>query len=211
MAAHPYQAELGDLLEVHRPAGRVLGWAVPVGFGLPFGLVAGFGPPGPAVGVVIFLLIAVPMALGGAEWFFLEHRLYEHGMVLRSIPILRTYVIPHHTIDPASFETGGRRVHDGGMAEAVRAGNERRFRVTFLTGRTVRFVGLHPERAHRLNTGALTWHDLERPFTKGRSDDPVPATASWWLSYRSAERHRRLIEDAVRRSAQEPPRPAPGR
>ncbi|MGH3360156.1 MAG: hypothetical protein ACRDO7_15245 [Nocardioidaceae bacterium] len=205
MSYRRHGAELGRLIDAHRPAKAWIGWLISVLFALPFALLIGLGPPGPVAGLVVFLVIGLSICYGLGEWFFLQSLLYEHAVVLRSIPGLREYVIPHQTIDPASFEVGGRRVHEGTLRRSIETGLERRFRVTPLAASTVRFVGLHPKRAHRLAKGKLDWPATSSPAANSDNQAPMPLMNWWWASYRDPESHRQLIEDTVRRSQQSRP------
>lgn len=204
MSYRRHQGELGALVDVHRPARPWVGWLVSGLFALPFALLFAVGP-GPIAGIVAFVVIGLSIAYGLGEWFFLEQRLYEHGIVLRSIPGLRVFVIPHYVVDPTSFEVGGRRVHEGTLEEAIKTGLERRFRVTPLTSATVRFVGLHPKRAHQLAKGRLSWSDVGSGVTLNGKPDPAPVMNWWWISYRDPQRHNQLLADTVRRSQQTRP------
>lgn len=204
MSYRMHRTHLGALVDVHRPANPLFGWLISGLFALPFALLFAVGP-GLVAAVVAFVVIAMSILYGLGEWFFLEQRLYEHGIVLRSIPGLREFVIPHHTIDTASLEVGGRRVHEGTLEKAIATGLERRFRVTPFTAATVRFVGLHPKRANQLAKGKLSWSEVGSGVTLDGKSDPAPVMNWWWASYRDAERHCQLLGETVHRSQRNHP------
>lgn len=202
MSERRHRAELGRRIDVHRPLPLGLGVAVILAISLPFALLAAFGPPGPLVGLMIFLLFAVPFTYGLGEWLFLQHRLYEHGIVFRSVPGLRTFVVPHYTIDPKAFEIATRRIHDGGVKASLETSRSGEYRVTPFTARTIRFVGLYPKYARELARGKLDWQTAgdDYELRDGRQVWVPQAATRWAASCRNAERYRELLADSVRQS-----------
>lgn len=194
-------AELGRLVEVHRPLHPAAGWGILAVLTLPFPIL--LATDGLVWGLGMLVGLGLAWTYGFAELLLLEHRLYEHGIVFRSIPGLRTYVVPHATIDPDSFHLGGRRVHDGGVAAAL----DRRFRQCPLIGPTIRFSGLDPSAAHRLGKGRDSWAAARgTAVTVGGSQAFVPPPVVVWMAtYRDPERNLALIRDTVHRSQQATP------
>lgn len=190
--------ELGALVESHRPLHPALGWGILATLSLPLALMATFMAPGPLVGVAVLLGFGLPFTYGLAEWLLLEHRLYQHGLVFRSIPGLNVYIVPHSTIDPSDVTIGGRRVHDGGVVAAV----DRRFRQCPLVGPTIRFTGLDSKYASRLGKNKLAWREAADRVGShhGSTLAARPAVNRWMATYRHPERHRDLIEATVRDS-----------
>jgi hypothetical protein len=187
--------ELGELVQPHRPLHPVLGWGIIAALSLPLALMASFMAPGPLVGLAILLGFGVPLTHGSAELLLLEHRLYEHGIVFRSIPGLNRYVVPHQTIDLDSFEIGGRRLHDGGVVAAV----DRRFRQCPLVEPTIRFDGLDLRYAARLGKNRLSWKDALYAEQRSGNGGTRP-TNRWMATYRDPERHLELIRSTVHAS-----------
>lgn len=196
--------ELGRLVDKHRPLHPLLGWAVIAVLTLPFPILAATGAPGPLVGLAIGVPFFLCWTYGFGEWLFLEHRIYEHGIVFGSaIPGLKTFVVPHYTIDPASVHAGARRVHDGGVVESV----DRRFRQCPFVGETIRFDGLDPKFAHQLAGGKLSWQAAGRePLGIRDSTETMPRKQNrWMVSYSDAQRYAELLRNTVLASQQTDP------
>ncbi|UYM04929.1 hypothetical protein [Solicola gregarius] len=182
----PTRDQLGALLRVHRPMRPLYAWAFLVAISCPFAILAAIGPPGPVVGVIIFLLFFVPFTYAFGEWLLLQHRIHEHALVLRSIPGLRTYVVPFHTVDADDIAVRPRhRVPRGEFHVA-----QRHQRECPLVEQSLHVTGLHPDEARRLAKGRLGRHDIDAGYE----------TARWRLSFRDAHRNGRLLADAVRAS-----------
>lgn len=200
--------ELGELVESHRPLHPTLGWGIIAALSLPFALMATFMAPGPLVGLAILLGFGVPLSYALAELLMLEHRLHEHGIVLRSIPGLNVYVLPHSTIDPDHVTVGQRHLNRTGDFEAP----DRRFRQCPLVKQSIDFSGLDPKYASWLGKNKLSWKE----FGRWDGDRPVNATGSpiptrlWRTSWRDAAEHRDLIEATVRKSQQRHDNARPG-
>lgn len=198
MAKPTYRDDLGSLLSSHRPVPLLRGLAISAAFWLPFPVLALFTPAGPVVALVLLVLFGVPTYFFG-EWFFLQHRIYQHGLVTRSFPGLPVYVIPFYTVDPDAFEVAGpwRR----GAEDPVRASAGRQLRATWFEP-TIWFSGLDPKHARRLAKGTIDWHTAgERFEARGDRTVFVPKTATRWvLSYRDPDHHRTLLEQTVRAS-----------
>jgi hypothetical protein len=181
--------ELGKLVAVERPRHPV-GWIVLGVLPVPFALFAAFGPPGPLVGLATLLGLALPLAYGFAEWFFLQHRIYEHGIVFRTdLPGTYKCVVPFATVDPDQIEVAPRRRTPRGEFEIA----PRHERHHPLLEETLRFPGLTPYLAHDLAKRKLTWEEAA-------SFRPTPDTVRWQISVRAPEAKRHLLADTVRRS-----------
>lgn len=156
--------ELGELVEVHRPMRGYTGWIACLAFPTVLGL-AWLATPedGPLLGLFFFVVIGVPVVYATGEWFLLEHRIYQHGIVFRCLlPGLKTYVVPYYTCEPDSFSTIGRRVHNGDdVYEIV----NRRFRQCPLTRTNINMSGLDPSIAMQIGSG-------KQPWTAGIDSDP---------------------------------------
>jgi hypothetical protein len=190
-------ADLGALVESHRPLHPVVGWAIIAALSVPFALWAALGAPGPLVGLAILLGLGLPFLYMFAELLLLEHRLYEHGIVFRSIPTLNVYVVPHSTIDPDQIVFGGRPMQPGQVQRP-----DRRYRLCPLVKDTIDISGLDPKYASWLGKNKLSWNE----FGHWDGNRPVNATGApipvrvWRTSWRDAARHRDLIEATVRES-----------
>ena len=180
------QRQLGALLYVHRPMRAAYAWAFLVAISSPFAILFALGPPGPLVGLAIFLLFLIPWTFALAEWLLLQHRVHEHALVLRSVPGLRTYVVPHATVDPDDIAVRPRhRVPRGEFRVA-----ERRQRECPLVTTSLHITGLNPDDARRLAKGQLGWHEVAERAEGSR----------WMLSFRDPEHHRQRLHDVVRAS-----------
>lgn len=204
MSDTSYKSGLGRLVETHRPANPFVSVCIILIVSLPLAVFALFTPAGPFVGLLVFCLIAVPLTYGLGEWLFLKHCVYEHGLVLRSLPGVRSFVIPHYTIDPASLQIGGRRVHHGGVSESVRLGMDGSYRLTPLAARTVKFSGLYPDFARRLGKNQVEWQRAGDDYEIRNGEQVwVPQAATEWsLSSRTPERFLARLRDTVRESHQ---------
>ncbi len=193
-------AELGRLVDVHRPLHPATGWGFLALLTLPFPVFAAVSAPGPLIGLAMLVAFGLVWTYGFGEIVLLEHRLHEHGIVFRSaVPGTPIYVVPHATVHPDSL-TVGRRHKPGGGVETP----DRRFRQYPLVPTTVDLLGLHPADARRLGKGRLGWDDAV-----GRPPRPV---TQWSATYRDPEQHRASIRDTVHRSQQTQPynrRPLP--
>jgi hypothetical protein len=153
--------------------------------------------PGPLVGLAILLGFGVPLSYGSAELLLLEHRIYEHGIVFRSIPTLNVYVVPHSTIDPDQIVFGDPPRQPGQVQRP-----DRRYRLCPLVKETIDISGLDPKYASWLGKNKLSWQE----FGRWDGDRPVNAAGSpirtrhWRTSWRDAVQHRDLIEATVRKS-----------
>lgn len=207
MSSTNYKGELGRLVETHRPANPVIAVCIVLAISLPLGVVALFTPAGPLIGLLIFGLIAIPLTYGFGEWLFLKHCVYEHGLVLRSLPGVRRFVVPHYTIDPASFQVAGRRVHDGGVRASVQSGVDGSNRLSPLAARTVKFSGLYPDFARGLAKNQLEWHQAGDDYeVRDGSQVWVPQAATeWTLSSRNPERFLTRLRETVQQSQQTRP------
>jgi len=185
--------ELGRLVESHRPLHPALGLAIPLTPALPFAVY--FGLESLVGAMAVLLGLGLPFTYALAENFLLKHDLYEHGIVFRSIPGLNRYVIPHQTIDPDSFEIGGRRLHEGGVVASV----DRRFRQCPLIEPTIRFDGLDPKFAARLGKRRISWQDALEVKERNRAFK-IRVTNRWMATYRDPERHLELIRSTVQAS-----------
>lgn len=98
-------SELGRLVDVHRPMNPLLAAALvavgPILIAILPAIAVGLGV-GLGVGLIFVVGFGVPILYGFGELLFLQHRIHEHAIVTRSLPGLRTYVVPHYTIDPES-------------------------------------------------------------------------------------------------------------
>lgn len=189
-------AELGDLVEVHRPMRGYTGWIPVLLPGLVFGGMAAVLDPGPIIGLLVFVMFSLPLAYGTGEWFLLEHRFHRHGVVFRSlVPGLKTYVVPYRTCDPDSLGTIGRRVHDGtDLSQAV----GRRFRQCPLTGTNLLLTGLDPMTAKAIAAGREPWTPGFRSsgisWTGGQAGR---GSEQWLFSSRTPEHHTALLRDLI--------------
>lgn len=155
---------------------------------------------GPFVGLAFLLGFGIPVTYGFAEWFFLQHRLYEHGIVLRSLPGMRTFVIPHYTIDPGAIEISDKVRGKRGEARVALAKD----RQCPFTHNTIRFTGLEATSARSLAKGKLDWHAAGDDYEtlNGESVWVPRAVDRWVVSYREPEQHRRLLVETIRQSQQ---------
>lgn len=190
------RTELGDLVAVHRPVNPLLAWGLLVALSSPVAVLFALGPPGPLVGLALFLGFLLPFTYMFGEWILLQHRIYQHGIVFRSVPGLRTYVVPFSAVDPGEIEVVGRyRVPRGEFRLA-----QREHRECPVVETSIRIVGLRPQRAHRLAKGKLSWHDAG---AEARAHDGL---AAWQASFRDPERSCRLLRETVQASHRTHPR-----
>ena len=199
--------ELGRLIDSHRPVSTTLGWAIVFAISIPFALIPVLAAPnslGLTVGLFVLVVLMVSFTYGLGEWLFLQHLLYEHGTVLRSLPGIRTFVVPHYSVDTASIQVAGRRVHDGGVVTSVEVGRVGSFRVTPLAAQTVRFDALDPAYARPLAKGKLDWEGAAGEYEHdGRQQVWKPHRSMVWaLSHRDAEAYAQLLRSTVRASQQ---------
>lgn len=189
--------ELGDVVEVHRPMRGYTGWIPVLALPVPLGLLFGLGEPGPLIGVIVFVGLLVPIMYGTGEWFLLEHRFHRRGMVFRSlVPGLPTYVVPYKSCDPRSFDTIGRRVHDGtDVSEAV----GRRFRQCPLTRTNILLDGLDPGEARKIAKGKAPWSTSSSGFRSNAISwtGGMRHTATWLFSSRTPGHHIALLRDLI--------------
>lgn len=189
--------ELGELVEVHRPMRGYTGWIPVLLPGLFFGGMAAALDPGPLIGLLIFVGFSLPLMYGTGEWFLLEHRFHRRGMVFRSlVPGLPTYVVPYKTCDPRSFDTIGRRVHDGtDVSEAV----GRRFRQCPLTRTNILLDGLDPDEARKIAKGKAPWSTSSSGFRSNAISwtGGLRHTATWLFSSRTPEHHITLLRELI--------------
>lgn len=198
MAKPTYEHDLGRLVHSHRPVPMICAFAISAVFCLPFPVLALFTPAGLVVAAVLLVLFAIPTYFFG-EWFLLQHRIHEHGLVSRSLPGLPVYVIPYYTVNPDTLEVAGpwRRRSD----EPVLASSGRQLRATWFQP-TIWLTGLDPKHARRLAKGKIDWHTAgEDVETHGDRSNLVLKTAKRWvLSFRDPEEHRAILQNAVRAS-----------
>ncbi|MBA0053932.1 hypothetical protein E0L36_24695 [Streptomyces sp. AJS327] len=194
-------AELGRAIHVDRPR-HPAGWLGPLVFAAVFAIPAGFGPPGPLIGLLVLLLIGVPMVYGVSEWFLLQHRIHEHGLVLRTeLPGTYAYVVPLSTIDPARVEVGTRTrfASDAPMAERA----SRSYRQNPLLRGTVIVEGLDPHPARQLAKRRIPWRVAAH-------ENIPPGPKRWELSTRDPEALRRRLVAAIHASHAVRPPDGPG-
>lgn len=191
--------ELGDLVAVHRPFRPLVAWTMLVAVSLPFAILAALGPPGPLVGLALFLGFFLPLTYAFAEWLLLQHRIYRHGIVFRSVPGLRTYVVPFYTVQPPRVDVTDRhRVPQGEFRLA-----RRQHRECPAVQTSIRFTGLHPKLANRLAKRKIGWHEAGAQvvahdrLTDGGDGKSV---VEWQASFRDPEPKRQLLIDTVRNS-----------
>lgn len=206
-------AELGALIEVHRPLHPAAGWAI-IGT-LPTSTLLIFLFLAPElilllVGLPVFAALLIPLAYGLGELLLLEHRLYEHGLVFRATLIgTPVYVVPHYTVLPHALRI--RQHHVDWHADHQTP--DRRYRHCLFTRQSVCVYGLDPEYARRLGKGKLSWAEAGRQGgVLSPSGAPLPSDrASWEAGYRNAERHLALIGEVVRTSRDRYPDGQPSR
>lgn len=169
-----------------------------------FGLFAAVEEPGPLIGLLFFLGMFIPLMYGTCEWFLLEHRIYRHGIVFRSlVPGMKTYVVPFYSCDITSFGTIGRRVHDGtDITQMV----GRQFRQCPLTRTNITLIGLDPSYAMDIGSGKKAWDDGKTEFTYRYlpdgsfdfKDEPGVADQQRWLfSSRTPKHHIALLGELI--------------
>lgn len=178
--------ELGALVAVHRPH-HWLGWLVPAVVAVPFALLFALGPPGPLVGLVLLLMLGLPTAYILAEWFLLQHRVYEHGIVFRTeLPGTHCYLVPFATVDPDRIEIEPpSRVPKGEFR--ITPGQVRQ---NPLAPSTLRFPGLHPDTARKLAKRKISWQEA--------ADPARPGGVVWEASFRDPEVMRQVLSEAIR-------------
>lgn len=187
--------ELGDLVAVHRPFNPLIAWGLLVAISSPFAILFALGPPGPLVGLALFFGFLVPFSYMFGEWILLQHRIYRHGVVFRSIAGLRTYVVPFSTVRPEEIEVVGRyRVPRGEFRLA-----QREHRECPVVETSVRLVGLRPRHARRLAKGRLSWRDASAEAAA------YDGTAAWQASFRNPEHYCRLLRETALASDREHP------
>lgn len=188
-------AELGDLIEVHRPVRPLLAWAFLVVLSTPFAVMAAVMPPGPLIGLCIFIGFLVPFTYMFAEWILLQQRIYRHGIVFRSVLGAPKFVIPFYTVQPDRIEIKERhQVPKGEFGLA-----ERHHRESPFVQSSVHLTGLHPKYARKLAKGKVAWDDAgSKVQTVGDDRARAPQdVVRWRASFRDPEHYRELLSDAV--------------
>lgn len=186
--------ELGRLLAVHRPR-HPLGWAILAAVPVPFPIIAALSEPGPAVGIAFLIVPGIPWLYALSGRLLLQHRIYEHGIVLRTDLPGNSYCVPFYTVDPGRITVGGRHPPDDGLREPI----DRRVRRNPLIAESIRFPGLDPAIARSLATGKVSWHEARhRTITLSGTTIKIPHQERMWaVTFTDAERHRRLLLDTV--------------
>lgn len=190
--------ELGRLITVYRPR-HPLGWLILAVLPVPFAVFAAVADPGPLIGLGILFGLGIPWVYGLSEWFLLQHRVHEHGIVVRTdLPWTYTYVVPFYTVDPdAIFVRERLRIPRGALRAAPRQQRENP-----LLPEALVLDGLCPSLARKLAKGTLTWADtgpsvVEMPGSRAE----VPAsTVVWRMSVRHPKRSREQLVEIVRAS-----------
>lgn len=188
--------EVGDLVTVHRPFNPLLAWGLLGVISSPFAILAALGPPGPLVGLALFFGFLLPLSYMFGEWILLQHRIYEHALVFRSIPGLRTYVVPFYTVAPDRVVVTERHRVPRGEFQLAR----RQHRECPVVESSIGLVGLHPKLANRLAKGKLAWHEAgSRTVTHDRLTEggDGATVVAWQASFRHPERYCQLLRDAV--------------
>lgn len=190
--------ELGRVIAVYRPR-HPLGWLWLAVLPVPFALWASVADPGPLIGLAILVGFGIPWVYGLSEWFLLQHRVHEHGLVFRTdLPWTYTYVVPFFTVDPEAVVVRDRhRIRRGELRAAAR-----QERQTPLLPKTVVFRGLDPVIARKLAKGKLTWAEagpsvIEMP---GSRAEMRARTVAWSMSVRHPDHTRERLADVVRAS-----------
>lgn len=195
--SHPrHAAELGRLVDRHRPVSPWGGLAATAVLPILIAVLPAISL-GPVVGAAFLIGFWIPAIYAMGEILFLEHRIHEHGLVLRSLPGLRTYVIPHYTVDPDTVTVGGRGIDTGGKVVVDRA-----MRASRLAPGTIWFTGLDPAYAHKLAKGKLDWNTAGDDYDVRDGERvwvPRP-DKRWAASYRDPERPCAQLAEAIRRS-----------
>lgn len=186
-------AELGKLIDTHRPLHPVLGWGLIVLVAL---VLTPFATGGEIASLPVYAVIFVALcyleALVLGPQFLLEHRLYEHGLVLRTMLIgTPVYVIPHCTVRVDRLRSVPGRPETGMDTTPHR-------RKCAGTRPSVRLYGLVPERARLLGKGKGSWDEAA-------GSGPTPARREWEIDYRDAERHVDRLRETVLASQREHP------
>ena len=121
-----------------------------------------------------------------SDVLFLEHRLYDGGLVTRSrLPLVPIYVIPVETIAPGSVEARPPAALPQGSPTRV----VREWRQHARTPLTLQFIALPAKSARALSRGAISWDaacsDLAvlPADVRSRARD---AAVLWSLSFRDA-------------------------
>ncbi len=78
---------------MHQPLHPAIGWGFLAVLTLPFPIL--LATDGLAWGLGMLVGLGLAWTDMFAERLLLQHRLHEHGLVFRSIPGLRTYVVVH--------------------------------------------------------------------------------------------------------------------
>lgn len=186
-------AELGKLIDTHRPLHPVLGWGLIVLIALVLTPFATNGDIAPLpVYAVIFVVLCYLEALVLGPQFLLEHRLYEHGLVLRTMLIgTPVYVIPHCTVRVDRLRSIVGRPESGTDTTPHR-------RKCVRTLPSVRLYGLAPERARLLGKGKRSW-------SEATGAGHTPSRRDWEIDYRDAEPHLAVLRETVMASQREHP------
>lgn len=190
--------ELGRLITVHRPW-HPLGWLILAVLPVPFAVWAAVADPGPLIGLAILIGFGIPWVYGLSEWFLLQHRVHEHGIVCRTdLPWTYTYVIPFYTVDPDAIVVRDRhRIPRGEWRAAGRQERENP-----LLPRALTLDGLDPTPARRLAKGQLTWAEAGPSVVDvpgSRAETPA-RTVVWRISFRHPESARDELVEIVRDS-----------
>lgn len=189
-------AELGRLVDVHRPLHPVLGWGLILLVALVLTPFATNGDVAPLpVYAVIFVCLCYGEALVLGPSLLLEHRLYEHGLVLRTMMIgTPVYVVPHYTVRPSLLYAVPKR------PESELGSQEKPARRKCAFSRPgVRLHGLGTHSARMLGKGKLTWDEAARQGSGRLPGGQRSASAheTWEIDYRDAPEQLKLLTRTV--------------
>lgn len=174
----------------------MLGWGLVILVALVLTPFATSGDVAPLpVHAVVFVLLVYGEALVFAPSLLLEHRLYEHGLVLRTMMIgTPIHVIPHHTVQPALLHTRP------GQSGSELGSEEKPARRKCIAGRPhVRLHGLGTHHARMLGKGKLAWDEAGQQGS-GRlpgGQRSYSGHESWEIDYRDAGQQLKLITRTV--------------
>lgn len=190
--------ELGQLVTVYRPR-TPLSWLVLAILPVAFAGSAAVLDPGPLIGLAILVGFGIPWVYGLSEWFLLQHRVYEHGIVFRTdLPWTYTYVVPFHTVNTDAIAVRDRhRIPRGELRAAPRQQRENP-----MVPQSVVFRGLIPTAARQLAKGKLSWAEAGAGVIEiGGSRAEMPSrTVGWRMSVRQPERVREELAEVIRAS-----------
>lgn len=174
--------DLGDLVEVYRPLPLWLGWVIILTVPAVVGLFAGLMPPGPLIGLLVFLVMSAVLVVALAGNFVLEHRFYRHAVLFRTLlPFTKSYVVPYDTIDTSTIRQLGWSTH---TSPQIHDRPSNRFRECW-GQRNIAFVAVDEHSAHQL-------------ARSGPSTGRPSLVREWWtLSTRKPEHHIDLLHRLI--------------